>query len=602
MTKSQKKVEHQKVAVLVLLLVTGMILLFQSLKVTPDDEDISAILEDVAVEKKQDIGEILRLKKATKFQTLHFLASKSDLQKRIKKMQTKKTSYQLQEILESFYEGTQLLNQGRHDKSKLNLGRAIHRLDFCAVSIPTFETLYNLGYAYFEFGDYEQAFMEFQKALEYEKNHPGIYNGMGLSLVNLGQVEEGLDRLHIGLSIAGSNNNKAWKGEILNQLGKIYKQKSEDKIAQVYLQEAIVNNYAIGYMEGAVDSLCTYSEIKIERIKKSDSSKTSASDLGIKKVKDYLSRALNLAREINYHMGIAKSAATLATLHQARGETDKALDYYQKALAAYMNMENSFGQATTLNRIAQIYERKRDFGKALKYYQESLLLHKQINHQGGKSNDLGNIGMIYYLKGDLKSALKYYQGALVVHHETGNQKKKSITLGNIGTIYLNKQEMDKALVYLKNALIIDRRIGFKEGEALHLCHIGKTHLRGNNLEVARKSFEDSLELYRQIENVSGQARQLSNLAQYYLAAKDTSKSLKYHLDSLATFRQVGDIEGEASQMSKIGLLYREMGKTDDALKYLNKSLEIFASTNKQTNRKFASLEPSNLSRLMLIQN
>jgi tetratricopeptide (TPR) repeat protein len=568
-------------AFILVLSVTSLILIIKLTETPPQKGDTYLAVE----EEKKDIDTVLRQKGKKGSYRLRFLVSQDDLWKRIKNMKMEIATPMVNEALDSFSAGTQLLSQGRHDQNKLNLGRAIHKLNFTAESIPTFETFYNLGYAYFEYGDYGQALVEFQKALDYEKDHPGLYTGIGMSLVRLGRIEEGLDQLHMGLSIADSLKDKAWKGEILGRLGIIYQEKKQTHIAQVYFQEAIIKNYETGYMEGVVDSLCAYSQLKMENKGK--------------KVKSYLSTALEIAKEVGYQVGVAKAATTLASLSQSNGKNNVALDFYHQALAAYMDLENSLGQARTFNKMAQIHERQGNFDQAIQHYQESLLLHQQINHQEGKSYDLGNIGLLYYVKGDLDQALKYYQGALVVHEETGNQQKKSITLGNIGLIYFDKQMVKKALAYLQNALIIDRRIHFKEGEALHLAHIGNAYLMSKELEKARESFESSLTIYMALKNRTGEARQWRNMGQYYLSAKDNSKALKSHLAALAAFREVGDVEGEATQMSKIGMLYRETGEMDKSLKYLNNSLEIFENAHQQTHRKFAGLEPVDLSRQML---
>jgi tetratricopeptide (TPR) repeat protein len=580
MTQTGNSNKYRK-SVILILSVICLILMIQLIKSPPKKEFPVISIE----EEKKNLDKVLRGKTRKGSYTFHFLASQDDLWKRINKMQIDFATPMLNEALDSFFTGTQLLTEGRRNQNKLSLGRAIHKLKFSAESISTFETFYNLGYAYLEFGDYDQALMEFQRAFDYEKNHPGLYNGIGLCLVRLGRIKEGLDQLHMGLSIAENITNKAWKGKILGRLGEVYREKALNKIAQVYFQEAIIKSYEIGYMEGAVDSLCAYSELLINNSRK--------------KMSRYLSNALDLAKKTNYQAGVAKAATILASYNQSKGKQDAALEFYQQALAAYMNIENSLGQAHIFNRIAKIHEQQGNLDQALKYYRESLLLHQQINHQEGKSNDLGNIGLIYYVKGNLDQALKYYQGALVVHEETGDQQKKSISLGNIGLIYLDKQESDKALVYLQNALTIDRRIDFKEGEALHLGNTGKAYLLNNSLEKARESFDNSLKLYREAGNVSGEAQQLNNLAEYYSKIEDTPKALKYHLDSLATFREVGNTEGEAFQMSKIGLLYRQIGEMDISLKYLNSSLEIFENAHKKTHRKFTGLGPVDLSRQML---
>ena len=568
-------------AVILVLAVICLILLIKLTETPPKKADNDFTVED----EKKDIETVLSQKGKKGYYRLRFLASPDDLWKRIKNMKMEIAVPKVNEALDSFSAGTQLLSQGRHDQNKLNLGRAIHKLNFTAESIPTFETLYNLGYAYFEYGDYEHALAEFKKALDYEKDHPGLYTGIGLSLVRLGKVEEGLDKLHMGLSIADGLKDKAWKGEILGRLGVIYREKKQTNIALVYFQEAIIKCYESGYMEGAVDSLCAYSQLKMENRGK--------------KVKQYLSTALEIARKVGYQVGVAHAATALASLSQSNANNNAALDFYQQALAANMDLENSLGQARTFNKMAQIHERQGNFDQAIQHYRESLLLHQQINHQEGKSYDLGNIGLLYYAKGDLEQALKFYQGALVVHEETGNQQKKSITLGNIGLIYFDKQMVKKALVYLENALIIDRRIHFKEGEALHMAHIGNAYLISKELEKARESFDNSLTLYRALKNRSGEARQLRNIGQYNITAKDTSKALKFHLQSLTVFREVGDVEGEAIQMSKIGMLYRKTGEMDKSLKYLHNALEIFENAHQQTPRKFAGLEPVSLSRQML---
>lgn len=536
-------------------------------------------------EEKKSLDTLLRQRDPQTHHTLKFFLSRDDLWERIKTMKIEITTPIFNKALDSFSTGTQLLYQGKYNQNKLNLSRAIHNLSFSAKIIPAFETFYNLGYAYLEFGDYEQALVEFQKALDYEKNHPGLYHGLGLSLIRLKRIEEGLDQLQIGLSIADTKKTKTWKGEILIRLGEAYKEKKQTDIAQTYFQEAITKSLESSYLEGVVEGLYAYSKLRMENKKG--------------KTEEYLTTALNYSKKADYQVGVAKVATLLASLALSNDQKNIALEFYQQALAAYMDLENVPGQAHIFNLIAQVREQQGNFDEAIKYYQESLLLHRQINHQEGKSRDLGNIGLLYYVKGDLDQALIYYQGALAVYEETGDQQKKSIILGNIGLIYLDKQEVDKSLVSLQNAVILDRRISFKEGEALHLAHIGKAYLKKRNPQKARESFEKSLTLYRDLKDIAGEARQLSYLAQYYITVNNNSKALKYHLDSLATFQKAADAEGEAAQMSKIGTLYRNMGEMNKSLKYLNKSLKIFENLHQQTHRKFAGLESVNLPNQML---
>jgi len=290
-------------------------------------------------------------------------------------------------------------------------------------------------------------------------------------------------------------------------------------------------------------------------------------------------KALKIYQQLKNKIGLANCFTRIGNAYNNFGKLNIDLKYQKDALKIFREMKNQSGIATSFNNIGTIYQNLGDFETALKYHNDSLKIKQEIGNKAHISISLNNIGNIYQGLGDFETALKYHNDSLIMKKESGNKYGIANSLGNIGIIYQNTGELETALKYHNDSLAIQKEIGDKSGIANLLNNIGTTYQELKDFKKALNYQNDSLAIQKDIGDKSGIANNLGNIGIIYQELEELETALKYHNDSLKIFKEIGDKSSIANTLNSLGVTYLKLKDYKTALKYLNDSLKI-AKENK----------------------
>src|ERR1035437_1571014 len=120
----------------------------------------------------------------------------------------------------------------------------------------------------------------------------------------------------------------------------------------------------------------------------------------------YGNAALQLAQQLNFKMGIAKSFHTIGIVYCLQNNYTKALDYWSKALKLFEELKIKKGIAAVFGNFGIVYRNQGDYPKALDYYLKALKIDEELGYKNHIATWLGNIGSVYVAQKDYFKALE----------------------------------------------------------------------------------------------------------------------------------------------------------------------------------------------------
>ena len=113
----------------------------------------------------------------------------------------------------------------------------------CGGSVPTWQEQYDLGIRYLSEGNYEEAIIAFNAAIEIEPEHAEAYIGLADAYIGLGDLPQARNSLTGGLEAAEDTDSiKEKLSDVQYEIGKEYLEKEEYEEAIKAFQDAIENN------------------------------------------------------------------------------------------------------------------------------------------------------------------------------------------------------------------------------------------------------------------------------------------------------------------------------------------------------------------------
>jgi len=311
------------------------------------------------------------------------------------------------------------LHQITHDSKLLEDGLALAKSLEGRETEDTAVVYGNIGSMYDDRGDYDNALVQYQKALAIQEKvldteHPNTattYHNIGSVYDNMGKYEQALVYYLKALAI------------VEKVLGTEHPSTAAtyNNIAGVYYAKDDYDNALVQYQKAC----------------------------------EILEKVLGTE-----HPSTATTYNNIGLLYNNMGNYDNALMYYQKALAIHekvLGIEHP-STATTYNNIAGVYYAKGDYDNALVQYQKALAIREKVlgTEHPYTAATYNNIAGVHYAKGDYDNALVPYQKALAIREKVLGTEHPStaISYHNIGTLYVQLEDYPKALACLKKAFAV----------------------------------------------------------------------------------------------------------------------------------------------------
>lgn len=153
-----------------------------------------------------------------------------------------------------------------------------------------------------------------------------------------------------------------------------------------------------------------------------------------------------LAPEINYTRGYARSLTIIGNSYWAEGVYEFAQNYYLLAARQYETINDSIGLGQTYNNLGEVYKRTGDYKKSLEYLNYSLILKK--NDFATRAITLYNVAELYIALNDLQQASRYIDESLSIAIQQNDKRVIAYDYKGLGLIKFKQGQYESSLDYL----------------------------------------------------------------------------------------------------------------------------------------------------------
>jgi len=348
---------------------------------------------------------------------------------------------------------------------------------------PDIDSLFNEGTVAYHEGNLLEALAKWKKGLNIadmngnEKLSSVFAANIGLAYADLGDNENAFLFYEKALHVNEKTGNLKNAAINMNNIGALYKDLGNFEKAIQYFQQALDIRRPAGDLRGSAKVLMNQCAVY------SDSGNYKAAFKSIKE-------AVSIFVKIKDQRSQAHALINLGLVFSDIGQYENALESYEQAMTLNQSINDPKIQAHIFEKIGSVYIQQKVYPKAILFYQKALELERQNNNRKGVGNVLSNLGVAYKQTGDLNNALKHYEDALSLKRFLGDRPGEGAILGNIGLV----QEKSGKLEAAYNNLIQSHKICM----AYDLPEYRWRALRGlGKVEARLGKFEQAIRHYRQ---------------------------------------------------------------------------------------------------------
>ena len=272
-------------------------------------------------------------------------------------------------------------------------------------------------------------------------------------------------------------------------------------------------------------------------------------------------RALALFLASNDDFEASRVLNDLGTIHQARGEFDKAIDCYQQALARFVPCwAGTPEEAMMRNNLGTALTDAGDENRGIQELELAVALYRTLAMPQGAARVYLNLGRQLRRRGAMERALTVYQEALTLSHRFDDRHIQVDLFNGLGVVYRHLGALDQAMDYYRQSLAIAQQVGDLDGQAQALNNLGTIHQLQGRYPDANYCYQETLRIHEMLGDISGQARIWTNLGHVQrLTGASEETALRSHQRALALYRQAQDKLGEASTLVNVASSYRNLG-------------------------------------------
>ncbi len=260
----------------------------------------------------------------------------------------------------------------------------------CLAELYLNEALFDTALTYFD-SIYQYALKVDDKKLQIE-----MYNFTGSVYRYKGNIYDALGLIYDAYNLALDNEFTELEALSANNLGVIYRNLGENKIAMGYYREALESGM--------------------------------------------------MAKDTNQ---IIAAYAGMGNFHWYEKNVQQAHEYYQKGMKLAKLSHDMHHIASLNNNIGNIYREQEEFDTALFHYSAAFGLLEEVNIVGLKAVILRNIGLVYHKKGNYQEGLKHIQQSLDIAEEVGIKDFMRENYYTLSQIYDSMGNLEESYRYLQ---------------------------------------------------------------------------------------------------------------------------------------------------------
>jgi signal transduction histidine kinase len=270
----------------------------------------------------------------------------------------------------------------------------------------------------------------------------------------------------------------------------------------------------------------------------------------------YAEKAIMLAEQLNWDLGLAFSYNYLGTNYAVKGNYPKALEYFHKSLSKYTAIGDKQGVAFLCNNLGNFYRIRKEFPKAIEFIQKAIAININGNNKLDLAKNYNNLGSVYNLMANYPKSNDFYLRALSLAREINNQELVALLLTNIAENKSKMKDYCEALELGLEAIKISEELDADYDRAVYCGYVA---------EIYFLIASDSVKVTRQ--------------CRYYFLDKhkDLLYAEKYLIISIQLLEKINDQALLSENSLLLSQVYEKLGDDKNALVYYKKY-----STNKDS--------------------
>lgn len=305
--------------------------------------------------------------------------------------------------------------------------------------------------------------------------------GRASEQIDRGEFRPALATLERALKIVRSRGNRGFEGDIINDIGIIYRNLGESDRALEFAEQALKIYQEIGDRSSVAQSYNNLASVHQSLSQYPESL-------------SYFQQALATVRELGEAESEAFIQNNLGAVYRSLGRPRKALEHFETSWQLFRDLNLSYYAGILLNNIGSAYLSLKEYESAKIAFEKSLEIAREEQDNLGVAQTSVNLGGVYERLSDYPNALKLYESGLAIATEIGESSLVGQALNNIGSIYRLQNQPDRAIAFYQKALNIRQTIGDRAGEAATLNNLGALQFEIKQLEKAQKNLYSAIEI------------------------------------------------------------------------------------------------------------
>ena len=301
---------------------------------------------------------------------------------------------------------------------------------------------------------------------------------------------------------------------------------------------------------------------------------------------EYGTKALELSRQSNNKLLIAKALDALGQAYFNKKDFPKAVDYLKQSKAIYKELDMNKKVALANQNIGTAYMQSAAFDEAEKYMLLAIQYFKDKTQQGDLAFTYLNLGLTYYYKGEYSEAMDCYDQALNIYSKQKNSVNYSKLLNRIAMTYRSLGINDKALQYVMESTGLKADDDYK-GKATGYNNIGAIYRDLDEPDKAIQYYRKALDAYVLTGDTVDMPSVLTNIGTVLYNQGNIDSALYYYNKSLKISETIGNKILTAKTKYNMALIYDDQGRKDLAVSYMKEFYNISVETGYKEGEAYA---------------
>jgi len=210
-------------------------------------------------------------------------------------------------------------------------------------------------------------------------------------------------------------------------------------------------------------------------------------------------KALDLAIQLNYNLGIAEAHRVTGIGHYYMNQPEDAINDYIQALTFFKKADDKRGEAKVYNNIGNLYK-DNNYERSLEYFQKALDIGRQISDQSLIATSYLNLGNFCFRKNSYNQALKYYNDSETIFGALRDSVNLIQCEQNRGVMYYYLSELPMAEKLLTDANKKAKEKDLNEAVASIDITLASIYISESKFDEASKIVAEGLAYSRIIED------------------------------------------------------------------------------------------------------